>query len=371
MRTRLSSSVDAAAIAAARSISVGSTWASQVTSATTMADQYFAADFQPGMMGTTVTSTGGQPVVSIPTPTASVITVSVTAQVSVPLYFLRLIGQNTATIAATGQASRRVTNIILVLDRSYSMQEANACGTLVTAAKNFINFFVDGTDTVGLVTFQTTANEDFVANSTFKNAIQTKLGTMVCNGYTTTADGLNLAYSRIKAINQFSALNVIVLFTDGLPDSIDATFTKKGLVDYRYGYDTNAGNALAYTNSPPAAPYNAANSTGASGCSNATYTGIMTSTSGYPYTYGATCGVFSNTGIPINSSNTYASGLIPAVVSSSGCAFTGDPSGFTYNSLAVRANIAYMPKYDLNNGGTNPLTGYKALDPCTSSPVAN
>ncbi len=137
---------------------------------------------------------------------------------------MRILNFNSITLMATGTASRRVTNLILVIDRSYSMQQASACGTMIASAQSFVNDFVDGRDTLGLVTFQATANLDYAPVHCISNPaarVSTAvLGTAVCTGYTTTAAALNMAYYEIKKINQPLALNVIVLFTDGNADSI-------------------------------------------------------------------------------------------------------------------------------------------------------
>ncbi|MBV9157683.1 MAG: VWA domain-containing protein, partial [Acidobacteriaceae bacterium] len=251
MKARLSAAVDASALATARGLSVGENLTSQTANAIATGDSYFNANFPPGVMGTSVQNAGGEPTITISTGTLNTLVATVSASVNVPLYFLRIMGFKNATLAATGTATRRVTNVILVIDRSYSMQQAGACGTMIASAQNFVNDFVDGRDTLGLISFQATPNLDFAPNLYFKSTspnLTSVLGTAVCTGYTNTSSALNLAYQEIKAINQPLALNVIVLFTDGNADSFTATFpwtNIKTLTDTRYDWLSNPANLVS------------------------------------------------------------------------------------------------------------------------------
>ena len=164
-----------------------------------------------------------------------VVTLSVSVQV--PLYFMRILGFSNSTVTANGQATRRDSNIVLVLDRSNSMNNSGNCSALVADAQIFVNNFVDGRDQLGLVTFQTGANVDYTPKLTFKSSnpsLNTTLGSLVCGGDTSTAQGLYLGYQQLKALNQPGALNVIVLFTDGQPNAIVANFAIKKQTDTRY-----------------------------------------------------------------------------------------------------------------------------------------
>src|SRR6185312_5047835 len=226
-KAKLSAAVDAAALAVGRDLS---------GSSTTTAQTYVYANLPPGWLGTTY-SPAPSATVQDNTPTSGTRRVTVSASVTVPLYFMRILGQSSATVAASGVSQRRDVDIILVIDRSYSMQIAGVCGTLISSAKSFVNNFDDTRDTLSLISFSTTANADFAPNIGFKSAINNKLDTTVCNGYTNTAAALNLAYNQITSIPSASTkLNVIVFFTDGIPDAIQARFHGNGL--------TNATNVI-------------------------------------------------------------------------------------------------------------------------------
>jgi Mg-chelatase subunit ChlD len=356
MKTKLSSSVDSAALAAARSLSLASSSSLLQSEGASTASEYFTANFQPGSMGTslpTVTqaspcSTNSNPCTTVTLTSAQVITVTVQATVNVPLYFLRLIGFSSANLSDTGQSTRRSANVILVLDRSYSMEEAGVCSTLVASAQNFVNDFVDGRDTLGLVTFQSTANYDYPLNTYFKSSspsLNTTLSGLVCTGYTTTAEALHLAYTKLQALNQPSALNVILLFTDGQPDSIVGTFQVKTLDDSGYRYQWDNPSTVA-SSSPP------------SNCSSTTTLGpgVLIDADGAPDATGYTAGIYPDTPTAITYSSPY---IAPATtISAPGCAFINTSSYPTYTGT-VREDVAYLPTYDAFG---NLLTGYKSLD---------
>ncbi len=161
---RLTAAADAAALAGARSLNVGADLTSQIGNATNIAQQYFSANFPPGLMN----STNAKASVSIPIPAQPTdpITVAVQASANVNLYFLGLLGHPTATISASATTSRRDVNVVLTLDRSGSM--SGVCGIMKSDAQNFVSMFVAGRDTVGLITFMGNASTDFLSTKQFK-----------------------------------------------------------------------------------------------------------------------------------------------------------------------------------------------------------
>jgi Flp pilus assembly protein TadG len=95
-KARLSAAVDAAALAAGRSLSVGQDLSSQQRSATDIAQTYFQANFQPGHMGTSVV--GGQATIGFAQTSSATRTVTIQANVNVPLYFLRLLSRSSKVL---------------------------------------------------------------------------------------------------------------------------------------------------------------------------------------------------------------------------------------------------------------------------------
>ena len=185
VKARLSSAVDAAALSTARSLNVGQSVKDQEANAKLIGNQYFAANFPPGLMKATVV--GGPNInddqhINIDEVEIHKRVVTVNVSVVVPLYFMPILGFKNSTVSATGQATRRDANIMLVLDRSFSMNVNNSCSALVASAQNFVNQFVDGRDQLGLVTYQFTANVDFKPQLTFKSAspsLNSTLGTLI------------------------------------------------------------------------------------------------------------------------------------------------------------------------------------------------
>jgi Mg-chelatase subunit ChlD len=342
VKARLSSAVDAAALATARSLNVGQTAAAQITNATATGQSYFTANFPPGVMRSTVV--GGGPTISIDETVLHKRIVTVTASVIVPLFFMRILGLNSSTAAATGQATRRDANVMLVLDRSNSMNLNGSCAALIVSAQNFVNQFVDGRDRLGLVTYQTGAKVDYAPTLNFKSAnpsLTSVLGTLVCGGDTNTEQGLRMAYDQIlNVINQPGALNVILLFTDGQPNTLVANFPIKTSTDNRYSA-TNTSQIV---------------STGASSCTGSgTLLGAIADGSAETATdiyglnqTGDTYAVFSAPSVSI----TTASGINP--ISASGCSFTG-------NVRYGRKDIAAIPTQDAD-GNSTVDGGYIGLD---------
>jgi hypothetical protein len=240
-----------------------------------------------------------------------------------------------------GVSTRRNTNVMFVLDRSYSMVQAGVCSQVASASEQFINDFVESRDTVGLVTFQSTAKVDYAPRTTFKTQINTLLGQMQCTGYTTTAEALYMAYKQLQNLNQPNALNVIVMFTDGIPDSFVGTFQMKTYADTRY----DPFNYSTYEQVPP------------TGClPSDTLTGVVTDTLGVAGATGYTGGIYPDVSTAISYQSPY---IVPAsVITAPGCAFINNSNYPTY-TVTVREDIAYLPATDYY---TNALTGYKPLD---------
>jgi Flp pilus assembly protein TadG len=348
IKAKLSSAVDSAALAAARSLNVGNTILSQTAAAQAVGRQYFAANFPPGTLGTTVF--GGQdsgypssPTITILAP-SNYITVTVTAQVSAPLYFLRLLHLPSGTIAATSQTTRRNANIMLVLDRSGSMNNNGSCSSLIQVVENFANQFIDGRDQIGLVTFSTAAEVDYHPTKYFKSdspSLNSVIAGMVCVGATSSEQGLSLGYNQlITAINQPGALNVIVFFTDGGANAVYATYPIKKIADSNSRYDYS--NTSAYYNYP-GSPCNSSD----------ILTGIDTDVSDSLNLTGATAGVINATpsGISGGSGN-------PPGVSAPGCTFTSNNNTSGWGPVTGREDIAYIPAKDADANPTSG-TGYK------------
>ena len=331
LKARLTQAVDSAALSGARSLSRGQDIGSQTASATTTAINYFNANFAANYWGCTVSV----PVVSVTQNATSMRLVSVSASATSPLYFLRLIGKQTATIAASALATRRDVNVMLVLDRSSSMGAAGALPTtagnnngqwpVLNAATSFVNQFAVGRDNVGLVVF---GGSYFIANPTlnFQPAIVNDISQIVSSGNTGTSQALWVAYNALAQLNQPGALNVILFFTDGLPNGITGDFVKP--VDLRSNPATCA--PLATTLQGWIAQINGFSDQGCPGAS-------------------CVNGLFAPG--PLASVSSPDGAVIPAP----GCQFVG-------NDKNVYKDFKAMPSQDIYGNQTNPANPYKIVD---------
>lgn len=338
VNTKVSAAVDATALATGRALNVGTNDAQQIANAITIGNMYFAANFPSGLMGATVV--GGGPQISIDESVAHQRKVTVNASVTIPLSFMPMFGFANQVVAGTGQATRRDANVMLVLDRSNSMNNSSgSCGVLVASAQNFVNQFVDGRDQLGLVTFQTGAHIDYAPTVYFKSgnpSLTSVLGTLVCGGDTSTAQGLYLGYNQIKtAINQPGALNVILLFTDGQPNGLVANFAIKTQQDTRY----DANNTSSLTSTP------------ASGCSNTDQLlGVISDGSTETASSVTDLNATGYTVAVLNSSGVLISnGSNPTTISAAGCAFPN--SNWSY-SIYGRKDVAAIPSADYYGNST-------------------
>ena len=229
VRTKLSAAGDAAALAAARSLSRGADLASQTTSAQTTATNYFNANFPTGFLLTnssTITTTVSQSA-------ANVRTVQTSITATLPVYFLQVlkgVGPS-VTINTSSTATRRDSNVVLVMDRSGSLQASGSCAPMIAAASGFVNNFAEQRDYLGLVTFASSSYYmDYPIATNFKSStpsLSSIINTITCVGGTGSAAGLWSGYTALAQLNQPGALNVIVFFTDGQPTALTGRFPIK------------------------------------------------------------------------------------------------------------------------------------------------
>lgn len=322
IKGRLQAASDAGALAAARSLNLSLTPAQQDADAATAANNFFNANFPDNLFKTTSSqmSTG----VSYGSGAAvNTVYVTTTATTNAPTYFMRWLGYTTVPLRVTGTASRRDLNLMLVLDRSGSMNNGatpSACDQMKTAADSFVDMFSNNRDMLGLVVFNSASQTLFSPVKNFNPGIKAQIDAITCGGWTGTAGGLHEAYRQILNLNNPAKLNAIVVFTDGLANTIQSSFPVKSMSDNRWGTGTNASTLV------PVGP---------SGCSSSPTP--IGSLSGEGTVNGDTQGLHLD------------NDLTEPVVFASGCAYPGD-------TTLIRNDAAYIPNIDRWG---NLTTGYR------------
>jgi Flp pilus assembly protein TadG len=393
VRARLSAAADSAALAAGRGINLAGTVAQAQAQATAQATAFFNANFPSGYLNTsTVPST------RIITPTftvntdsggnqTGVMTISMFVQVQAPTYFMRWLGVPSLTINDTGTATRKNLVLELVLDKSASMgtrdtpvgtqpasinASSSSCEAMVYSTLQFLKYF-SPYDTLGEISFDATVYDDnnagndgsYAASQNYwesgASGMANSISYIQCGSNTNTTAGLYKAYQDIKAVNQKLAQNVIVLFTDGVPNGVNAVFPVRTKVDSRMSPAQGAaspgcGDATGKTLCTSGVA-GAVACPGASGCvagtasaggsgtggmgvctsTAGTVTGVITQTNSFSVWGGSRGGLF-----PIYS--TSATPTVPAGCSSA--------SG----QLVSSQTIAYIPNSDYFGNSTIALT---------------
>jgi len=340
VRAKLYEAADAAALAGARALSQGSDSNTQTSNAQTIATRYFNADFPTGFWGATNITLSTPAVDSTTVPNYR--TVSITASVQAPLYFLRVFGSTSSTISVTTQAARRDAMVMLVLDRSssmnYAFQGSTACAILKPDAIQFLSNFAPGRDMVGLVVFGSTsylspARTNFDQPDANGNTIASLINQISCGGNTNTSEAMEEAYQQIRTVNSTTRANVIVLMTDGRPNGFTGDYTNKRL------------------------------HTGSCDSANRPLIGVLAQWSGGPNSTGTTAGLMNYTTNSITNANE------GATANSGGCNFntsgdltqvpndlSGMPATDVYGNAANGPYSSYNPNFPYN-GANATLTG--------------
>jgi Flp pilus assembly protein TadG len=410
VKSKLQASVDGAALASARALSLGADLTSQTTSAKNNAVTWFSANFPTGYFGTynTVMGTSNVNVYAGTGASAQVRNVTVSAQTTVDTFFMRWLGFGSTTIAANGNASRRTVVAMLVLDRSGSMcnggstpctktQTTLPCAAMINAAKMFTGQFAAGSDYIGLISFSDNVYIHSVPTTNFQSVLGYSnasgsgtgaIDNISCSGGTSTAQAVSMAYQSVYQANLPGALNIVMLETDGMPNTLamnfyDSTNLKAGLNSGSGCKDaankTLAGGGFKTVASVPTWTYGLAmNGTGGQ-------TNGFATTNSYTSPYYTTTGFFSDipagmimsvassdpsgandfftpiyywtikpvptTSTPGQSSANNYNSTTP--LSLSGCA--------SYTSTTTPTDIGWFPKTDVFGNSLNPSYGYQSV----------
>jgi hypothetical protein len=239
------------------------------------ATKIFKQNFAAGYMGTEPAPdpTAAGDFFDLKTITASGVNiVTVTASVTMPTTFMKLANQNQVVVSATGQATRRMVDLSLVLDVSSSI--GSKWPAVRDAARTFIDSFDPVGDRLSLITYgngahvvdQMRSSRGFAKSTLITDVPQTLPG-----GSTAMVEGLYRGWDELRSVprGSQSGLRVLVLFTDGASNSVpgfyDSTTVAKGLRTYDFPknlpdpdgqtwnnpqinglYDTDSGNQTSF-----------------------------------------------------------------------------------------------------------------------------
>jgi Flp pilus assembly protein TadG len=217
-RSKLSSVADAGALAGARIVRLGQTRARSAVMSMAAANGLVTGTAGADItVGFAIDAKGRQ-------------TVSVAVSRPQKLMFAGLVGFNEIPVRATATATGPPLDLVMVIDQSGSLADANAWDDVQYAAKQFVGFFSDGYDKVALVSFQTIGAMRNTLSYTFKSSLQYSINRMSSFGSTNMAEGLRMARDELKSTRiQANSLKAVVFFTDGFPNTFRGTYNGNDL----------------------------------------------------------------------------------------------------------------------------------------------
>jgi hypothetical protein len=217
VQAQLSKAVDGAALGAARMLNSGNP--------RTEAGNIYRANFPVGWFGTTAsTSPSEASFFQVNTIAASgVNVVTVTASATVPTTFMKLANFQEVQVTATGEATRRMVDLSLVIDTSSSI--GWRWQYVRDAARTFVNSFDASSDRLSLIFFGNGARvvDAMPAGRGFDKArLVSDIPNTLPGGSTAMVQGLFRGWDELRTVanGQQSGLRVIVLFTDGASNSV-------------------------------------------------------------------------------------------------------------------------------------------------------
>ena len=237
VKAQLTKAVDGAALGAARMLNSGDPKGA--------AARIFDANFPDGYMGiTSVTnpSTDANFFKLQTIPATGVNLVTIQASATIPTTFMRVANFDEVTVSSSGEATRRMVDLSLVLDVSSSI--GWRWPAVRDAARTFLNAFDRNSDRVSLVTFGNGARviDEMPSSRGFNKAkLISDVPESLPGGSTNMVEGLYRGWDELRTVpsGQQSGLRVIVLFTDGASNSVPGNYdaslgTAKGFRTYDF-----------------------------------------------------------------------------------------------------------------------------------------
>ncbi|MDD5250353.1 MAG: TadE/TadG family protein [Rhodocyclaceae bacterium] len=236
-RAKLNAALDSAAIAGARAVSHGDDQGTEAASAKQAAIDFFNANYPNGYLGSTPTL--NDPVITFSK--EGQVTVDVSAQASRAVSLMQVLGFNQMTVGAASATIRKDLDLAFVMDTSSSMNRDAKVPPLVRAgAVSFVEQLVPTTDRVALIHFATGGVVDdkinLVQRGFDRATMETHIKSLDFDNRDTNGGGdTNYAEGMWNALNQLnsiavpnrSTMRVIVLFSDGQPNTFASYFPFK------------------------------------------------------------------------------------------------------------------------------------------------
>ncbi|MCX5909257.1 MAG: VWA domain-containing protein [Deltaproteobacteria bacterium] len=229
VRSELSKSADAAAMAAAKNIS------NPYVDLNALVQEIGRENFPPGYLDTPSQGDGS---VSFSTQVVDSKDVKVTGAVSTNAILARLFGVTTISTQSAGVAQKNEVEIMMVLDRSGSMA-GTPLADLKNAAKGFLEFFQEtqDKDKMGLISFATGVTVDRALGTNFVTAMKTKINAMAATGATNAENAIDQADGPLGFTDQTGVpgdkrvQQYLIFFTDGYPTAFKSQF-RRDATDY-------------------------------------------------------------------------------------------------------------------------------------------
>jgi Mg-chelatase subunit ChlD len=234
VKAQLTKAVDGAALGAARALNSGDPRGA--------AGRIFRANFPSGYMGTTSVTDSNAPGFfnSTVVPATGVNVVTVTASAVVPTTFMKIANFQNVTVSSSGEATRRMVDLSLILDVSSSI--GSQWGAVQSAAQSFINSFDQNNDRLSLLTFSNGASVlDAMSSSRgfSKSTVVGHVPSTLPGGSTDMVEGLYRGWDELRSVpaGSQSGLRVIVLFTDGASNGVPGNWDGSGVAKSLRTYD--------------------------------------------------------------------------------------------------------------------------------------
>lgn len=225
VRAELSKSVDAAALAAAKNIS------NPNVSAESLAQEFGYENFHAGYLGTPGAGVG---LVQFSATPIDSDTFRVTGNVNAPATLARLFGIDqipVVAVAAAQEASKKKTEIMMVLDRTGSMGNPGyKMKDLKNAATSFVDNFrgTQDNDKMGLISYSVDVTVDSALGTKFVNNVISAINGMNPMGATNMADALAqvaFSFDDQSAVPPDKRVQQnLIFFSDGMPTAFRAIF---------------------------------------------------------------------------------------------------------------------------------------------------